>query len=94
MISLIEGLIDAARNFQSVPKCHRKFRCCYMARKVASTSPDRRSDTDPGAPMNKYEVAFIGQRFSKHKDAQIAIDIAQTQVLIVSKGSRYEQPLY
>ena len=43
---------------------------------------------------NEYEAAFTGQRFSRQKDAQVAIDLAQTQVLIASKGSRYEQPLY
>ena len=43
--------------------------------------------------MNEYEAAFTGQRFRRQKDAQAAIDLTQTQVLIASKGSRYEQPL-
>ena len=71
MISLTGGLIDATRNFQSVPKCHRKFRCSYMARNVASPSPDRGSGIDPEVAMHEYEPAFIGQRFSKQKDAQV-----------------------
>ena len=71
MISLTGGLIDATRNFQSVPKCHRKFRCSYMARNVASPSPDRGSGIDPEVAMHEYEAAFIGQRFSKQKDAQV-----------------------
>ena len=44
--------------------------------------------------MNEYEAVFIGQRYKEHKDAQTAIDLAQTSILIVSKGVRYEQPLY
>ena len=44
--------------------------------------------------MNEYEAAFTGQRYREHKDAQTATDLTQTQVLIVSKGARYEQPLY
>ena len=87
MISLTGGLIDATRIFQGVPKCHRKFRCCYMARNVASISPDRGPGNDPAK-------AFIGHRPSEHKDAQTAIDLVQTSVLIVSKGARFEQPLY
>ena len=54
MISLTGGLIDATRNFQSAPKCHRKVRCCYMARNVASISPDQGSGNDPEAAMNEY----------------------------------------
>ena len=49
-------------------------------------SPERGSGTDPA--MNEYEEAFID-----HKDAQTAIDLRQTDVLIVSKGARYKQPL-
>ena len=77
MISLTGGLIDATGNFQSVPKCHRKFRCCYIARNVALISPERGSGTDPANAMNKYEETFIGHGPSEHKDAQTAIDLAQ-----------------
>ena len=87
MISLTGGLIDATRNFQSAPKCHRKFRCCYMARNVASISPERGSGNDPASAMNEYE----GVHWPQIIRAQgCAIDLAQTSVLIVSKGARYE----
>ena len=42
-------------------------------------SPERGSGTDPA--MNEYEEAFID-----HKDAQTAIDLRQTDALLVSKG--------